>query len=284
MANKAEAFKLEGNKHFKAGDWKAAEHLYSQAIMHNSTNPLYFTNRALTRLNLQAWDAAINDCLKSIELMAFNMKAYYYLAQAQVQLHHPNEALSSALTAYDMCLRAGNSADASSISALVLRAKKEKWEVRERERLRRRSELLAELEDRLEMARRDEVTSIMNRVSANALDMYEAEEERIIVDDLSNKKVQELRSTFALSDPENLQTREVPDYLIDNISFAIMHDPVVTKTGQSYERSTLIEHLRRSETDPLTREPLRVQDLRPNLALRQACAEFLETNGWAVDW
>ena len=175
--------------------------------MHNSTNPLYFTNRALTRLNLQAWDAAINDCLKSIELMAFNMKAYYYLAQAQVQLHHPNEALSSALTAYDMCLRAGNSADASSISALVLRAKKEKWEVRERERLRRRSELLAELEDRLEMARRDEVTSIMKRVSANALDMYEAEEERIIVDDLSTKKVQELRSTFALSDPENLQTR-----------------------------------------------------------------------------
>lgn len=72
--------------------------------------------------------------------------------------------------------------------------------------------------------------------------------------------------------------------MIDNISFAIMHDPVTTKHGQSYEKSTMLEHLRRSETDPLTREPLRIQDLRPNLALKQACEEFLENNGWAVDW
>lgn len=63
-----------------------------------------------------------------------------------------------------------------------------------------------------------------------------------------------------------------------------MHDPVMTKNGHSYERSTMIEHLRGSQTDPLTREYLQVEDLRPNLALRQACEEFLENNGWAVDW
>jgi len=57
-----------------------------------------------------------------------------------------------------------------------------------------------------------------------------------------------------------------------------------TKTGQSYERASITEHLRRSPTDPLTREPLRVTDLRPNLGLKAACAEFLEQNGWAVDW
>lgn len=63
-----------------------------------------------------------------------------------------------------------------------------------------------------------------------------------------------------------------------------MLDPVVTMTGNSYDRTTILEHLRRSETDPLTREPLRREDLRPNLALKQASAEFLEANGWAVDW
>ncbi|KAI9678448.1 MAG: hypothetical protein M1829_002046 [Trizodia sp. TS-e1964] len=63
-----------------------------------------------------------------------------------------------------------------------------------------------------------------------------------------------------------------------------MHDPVVTIHGHSYDRATLVEHLRNSPTDPLTREPLRVQDLRPNLALKQACNEFIEENGWAVDW
>lgn len=45
-----------------------------------------------------------------------------------------------------------------------------------------------------------------------------------------------------------------------------------------------MEHLRRHPSDPLTREPLSIAELRPNLALRQACADFLEENGWAVDW
>lgn len=78
--------------------------------------------------------------------------------------------------------------------------------------------------------------------------------------------------------------QEVPDYLVDNISFSVMHDPVLTKTGHSYDRATIQEHLRRSETDPLTREPLHKEDLRPNLALKQACEEFWKYNGWAVDW
>lgn len=72
--------------------------------------------------------------------------------------------------------------------------------------------------------------------------------------------------------------------MIDNISFCVMHDPVITKNGNSYERSTILEHLKRSPTDPLTREILTIDDLRPNLALKQACAEFLEQNGWAVDY
>lgn len=64
-----------------------------------------------------------------------------------------------------------------------------------------------------------------------------------------------------------------------------MHDPVVAKSGHSYERATLIQHLKRSPTDPLTRAPLTIDELRPNEALRQACSDFLERNaGWAVDW
>lgn len=59
---------------------------------------------------------------------------------------------------------------------------------------------------------------------------------------------------------------------------------VQTKTGKSYERASIMEHLRRSPTDPLTREPLVASELRPNLSLKQACEEFLDENGWAVDW
>lgn len=60
---------------------------------------------------------------------------------------------------------------------------------------------------------------------------------------------------------------------------------VITRNGHSYERATLIEHLKRSPTDPLTRETLRIEDLRPNIALRDACNNFFEENsGWVYDW
>lgn len=253
-------------------------------IQKDPSNPKLFTNRAMTRIRLHAWDACIDDCLHSISLLSANMKAYYYLAQAQLALHHPNEALSSALTAYEQCLDSGNwNPSTSHVSQLVLQAKKDKWEGKERERIRRRSDLLRELEDGLVTMKSFEVENWRVKYQSRT-ESIEAQEENSDILDTSRRKIEELRSAFALSDPENLQEREVPDYLIDNISFCIMHDPVVTKTGNSYDRSTILEHLKRSPTDPLTREPLTVRDLRPNLALKQACAEFLERNGWAVDY
>jgi STIP1 homology and U-box containing protein 1 len=71
---------------------------------------------------------------------------------------------------------------------------------------------------------------------------------------------------------------------MDSITFNIMIDPVVTKHGQSYDRVTILEHLRRQQTDPLTREPMTEDDLRPNIALKNACEDFLDKNGWAADW
>ncbi|KAI4183138.1 MAG: hypothetical protein LQ348_004731 [Seirophora lacunosa] len=269
------------------------------------SNPKLFTNRAMTRIRLQSWDACIDDCLHSIALLPTNMKAYYYLAQAQLALHHPNEALTSARTAYDLCLDAGSwNASTRNVSQLVLQAKKEKWEAAERERMRRRSDLLRELEDGLLAMRSFELENWAvkhgitvnttaadnnnnnnnNNNNATNTTSTAAQEEKADILDTSRRKIEELRSVFAVADPVNLQRREVPDWLIDNISFCVMHDPVVTRTGASYERSTILEHLKRSPTDPLTREPLTVQDLRPNLLLKQACDAFLEENGWAVDY
>ncbi|MCJ1466140.1 hypothetical protein MMC07_004759, partial [Pseudocyphellaria aurata] len=278
MATKAMLLKEEGNKYFQAGDFGEAERLYTRAIQKDPSNPKLFTNRAMTRIKLQSWEACIDDCIKSIELEQGNMKGYYYLAQAQLALRHPNEALNSALTAYEECLRT-NSTSTRNVSTLVLQAKKEKWEAKERDRIRRRSDLLRELEDGLRKGADHELHLLESRIFNREVGESEAAEEKIEIETSSKQKIEELWSVFAIADPENMKKREVPDYMIDNISFAIMHDPVTTTRGQSYEKSTMLEHLRRSETDPLTREPLRVQDLRPNLALKQACEEFLENNG-----
>jgi len=119
------------------------------------------------------------------------------------------------------------------------------------------------------------------------------------VEEEARRRCRELEDVFGKAEAERLGRRVVPEWLVDNITFGVMWDPVVvsdleeeggsrlmgqTKHGHSYDRSTLIDHLKRSQTDPLTREPLTEDDLRPNLALKAASEEFLKENGWAVDW
>lgn len=45
-AERATAFKNEGNKAFQKHDWPAAVDFYNKAIELNDTEPTYFTNRA----------------------------------------------------------------------------------------------------------------------------------------------------------------------------------------------------------------------------------------------
>jgi len=75
----AEQLKEQGNAHFKKGEYEDAIKFYSQAIQHNANNPLLYTNRANARLKLKLWQDVIDDCLRSIELMQENMKAFYFL-------------------------------------------------------------------------------------------------------------------------------------------------------------------------------------------------------------
>ncbi|KAF2433511.1 U-box-domain-containing protein [Tothia fuscella] len=282
----AEQLKQKGNSQFNEGNFDKAAVFYSQAIQQYSSNPLLYTNRANARLKLGLWSEVIDDCLRSIELEAVNnMKAYYFLAQAQFELRHPNEALTSAITAYDICSRSlTQTSSAFAIATFVIKCKRAKWDLRERDRLRRRSALLSELESHLTHTFNNDLSEVDQRQQSGELGTIGATEEKDALTKTHEAKISELRSIFAIADPGNMAKREVPEYLIDAISFEIMHDPVITKNGQSYERATIIEHLKRNPTDPLSREPLYIPELRPNLALKKACDDFWEGNhGWAYD-
>ncbi|KAF9098239.1 STIP1 y and U box-containing protein 1 [Mortierella sp. AD031] len=80
--------------------------------------------------------------------------------------------------------------------------------------------------------------------------------------------------------------REVPDHLLDKISFELMHDPVISiKSGVTYERTTLLEHFSYGRMfDPVAQVPLTERDIIPNRALKEACEDFVSKNGWAVDY
>ena len=144
----------------------------------------------------------MNDCIKAIELDQRNMKAYYYLAQAQLALKRPNEAFCSAMTAYEKCVETQDKS-ISNVSALVLGTKKQKWLAKERERQRNRSNLLKELEDGLLKNKKAELGEMKFRT----LDSVEAKEERADIERAYELKVEELYSTFALADPQHMPKR-----------------------------------------------------------------------------
>lgn len=283
---KALECKEKGNKCFGAGDYHGAEELYTKAINYDPTNPLLYTNRAMALLKLHQFKEVIDDSLHAISLLDHRdtMKAHFQLAQAQIALHRLPEALKNAKIAHELCveeIHVGGKGGTSigMITELVLKCKKEDWERRESERLAGRNGLLYELEDALREKKGEE----LRRLGENGI----PDEEGIAkIQNKYEAKLGELRSTFEIANMMSFEDkrRKVPDWVVDDITFSVMLDPVVTKTGQSYDRSSIMEHLKRSQTDPLTREPLRLEDLRPNLALRVACEEYLDQNGWAVDW
>lgn len=242
-------------------------------IVADPRDPKLYTNRAMARCKLQRWEDAIADCQTCLSLSPENMKAVFYMAEAQLELKDFDEALQTAQQAYQLYSHSEDGIKSlGSVIKLVLRCKKERWEDKERRRLRERSDLERELTEMLER----------ERAAACAAATDDAELQDIQAE--WNTKFETLQTTFQLARGEQGRRREVPDWAIDDITFGIMVDPVMTKTGKSYERASLLEHLKRSKTDPITREHLEPSDLRPNLDLRDACAEFLENNGWAVDW
>ncbi|KAI1374027.1 U-box-domain-containing protein [Hypoxylon crocopeplum] len=270
--DKSAKLKDDGNNRFQAGDYIGAESLYSKAIIADDTNPSLYTNRAMARIRLNLYESAISDCNQGLVLTGGNhLKAHFILSQCQLAIHDYDTALESALQAHRLCVET-NDKSLGPVTAQVLRCKKERWEDMEKRRAREGKELESDVIAIMERERDDMVNSCHND--------FDRQQVRQEWED----KISLLRLTFEKSRAESEKKRQVPDWVIDDISFGIMIDPVMTKTGKSYERASIMEHLRRSETDPLTREPLYAHELRPNLQLREACKEFLDQNGWAVDW
>ncbi|ATY67336.1 U-box domain containing [Cordyceps militaris] len=277
--SRALELKDQANRLFQNKNYNAAESVYSQAIMEDPKNAFLYTNRAMARLKLDYWDTAVADC-QSVLAMASatpdaTMKANYYLCQAQLALGEPEAALTAGLAAH-AAYAAVNHKSLAAVTTAVLRAKKLQWEKRERKRVRQEQDLERDVLRLLRAEREADV--------AAAVDVGD-ELERQAVEEEAQAKEERLTAVFEKSRQLGGQgLREVPDWAIDDISFGFMVDPVMTKTGKSYERASIMEHLRRYPYDPLTREPLVASELRPNIALRQACEAFLDENGWAADW
>jgi serine/threonine-protein phosphatase 5 len=88
----AEEAKLLGNKALQANKFHDAIEHYTKAIKLDSSNAIYFANRAQAEIKLEQYGAAIADCDKSIELDPSYFKALYRRGIAKSMLLRYKEA------------------------------------------------------------------------------------------------------------------------------------------------------------------------------------------------
>jgi len=191
------------------------------SIIQEPQNPVLYTNRAMARLKLKMWDSVIEDCNTCLKLGgANNMKANYYLAQAELELKDYDQALEHALLAHKLCTESGDKSLAA-ITTEVLRCKKERWEDREKRRKRQGSELEAE------------TLELMDREKSQSLKSIEDEGDRREIEAEWDTKISQMTQIFEKARDADQRRREVPDWVIDDISFSIMVDPVIVSTSSS---------------------------------------------------
>lgn len=283
----AQELKSKGNELFKQGDFSGAEDYFSQAIQKNPHDPTFFSNRAITRIKLEKWAEVEHDARAAIDLYGLKnptaLKSSYYLCQALLGLQRPQEAYDVAVDAYQLSLSSKN-AQTENLSRTVLRAKQQIWAAKETSRLREMNETLNSIETIMEADFDRSVEDLKQQVDAGELgEIGFGEDQRALREDLE-KRIQDLREAFRIASNGEVQERIVPDYLIDGITFEVMHDPVMTPSGSSFDRLGITKYVESSGVDPITRAAMTVKDLRSNYALKAACEDFLNKNGWAVDY
>jgi ubiquitin conjugation factor E4 B len=70
---------------------------------------------------------------------------------------------------------------------------------------------------------------------------------------------------------------EIPDEFLDPLMFSLMEDPVILPMSkQTIDRSTIRSHLLSDPTDPFNRQPMSIEDVVPNIDLKERIRVFKE--------
>lgn len=189
----------------------------SHRIIHDPTNPAYFTNRALSRLKLSLWEAVITDCHNALDLHPSSLKAYTYLGQAQLALDRPNEALSSSRQAYKLAITQ-RSPSAATIAGTVLQAKKRRWEVGEERRILEGNSLLKNMVEILKKEGDRQVMEVEKQWSLGELkgdrnNSSQQELREVVKEEIEARRhtiqqnIHHLRDVFAKADPTQYKPR-----------------------------------------------------------------------------
>lgn len=282
MAGAAMQFKLEGNRLFSLKKYDEAIKQYTKAISKSASNSVFYINRALCNLKLQRWNDVVSDCKTGLENDAQSIKGHFFLGQAYVELEMFDEAIINLSRANDLAQQQKQNFG-DEVASMLRIAKRGRWQKMEKERIKQEIELQTYINNLITKERDQELQQLdENKSDGNSSDSTNPDVSRIT--EKYQSKMDDLNNIFAQVD-ERRKTREVPDYLCGKISFEIMKDPVITPSGITYDRKDIEEHLQRvGHFDPVTRHELKLNQLIPNLAMRDVISNYIEENGWVEDY
>ncbi|XP_028765316.1 E3 ubiquitin-protein ligase CHIP-like [Neltuma alba] len=266
-AKQAEQLKLLGNSCFKKDRFGAAIDAYTEAITLCPNNTVYWTNRALCHRRRNDWAKVEEDSRRAIQLDNKSVKAHYMLGLALLQRQEYMEGVRELEKALDLGRGANpNGYMVEEIWQELAKAKYLEWE----NASTKRSWELQRLKSTCEHALNEKYSCYVSQMEGFIDD----------VDALHSQELKALERVFCEAAKADMPT-EIPDYLCCRITLDILRDPVITPSGHTYERAVILQHLQKSNFDPITREPLNPSQLVPNLAIKEAVQAFLDKHGWA---
>ncbi|KAK1309774.1 E3 ubiquitin-protein ligase CHIP [Acorus calamus] len=242
--------------------------MYTEAITLCPYVPEYYTNRALCFRKRNVWKRVEEDCKRAIELDHKSVKAHYMLGLALLE----REEYAGGIQKLEKALDFGRVGDpegymVEEIWQRLAKAKYTQWEEESNKRLWRQQELKKTCEKALKQHHFLEASQT-GSISEEAADAHA-------------ERMENLDEVFKIAAKSDTPT-EVPDYLCCKITLDIFRDPVISPSGVTYERAMIVDHLNKvGKFDPFTREPLELDQLVPNLAIKEALQAFLKEHGWA---
>uniref|UniRef100_A0AAG5DJC2 E3 ubiquitin-protein ligase CHIP n=1 Tax=Anopheles atroparvus TaxID=41427 RepID=A0AAG5DJC2_ANOAO len=272
--------KDQGNRLFTARKYDDAVNLYTKAIIKNSTNATYFTNRALCHIKMKRWETACSDCRRALDMDPNLVKGHFFLGLSLMELDSFDEAIKHLQRAHDLAKEQKLNFGDDIASQLRL-ARKKRWNIQEEKRICQEIELQAYLNRLIteDMENRLAKLKVDDTINEETL-----KEKAIEIEREGENHMTELNNLFAKVD-DRRRKREVPDYLCGKISFELLVDPVITPSGMTYERKDIEEHLQRvGHFDPVTRVKLTQDQLISNYSMKEVVDAFLQENEWALDY
>jgi len=246
---------------------------------------IIYNNKAMAHYYLKEYSLCVECSRLACENDGNNIKAYYYHGLSNYQLKKYQTSIDSYKIA-DKLSKINNYNVGDDICSLLRQAQREKFKQDEQTNLEKidRVKCLLEKCKNLLLKNGSNVDDISVKCFKNDK----------MVDNIDNiqspSNTKSINSDFQILDNllnilESKNKRvPPPDALYGKISFELLSDPVITPSGTTYDRVNILEHLSRvGHFDPLTRQPLKVNDLIPNFALKELLDDFIVNNPWVEE-